>query len=892
MSASTTHVNVSCFGGGNGAINLTVTGPGFPFTYLWSNSETTEDIDSLVAGIYNVTITDDDGCTLQQSVNISQPVSGMNVQSIISNVNCYGAQTGSISVTVTGQTPPFQYIWSSGAGAANLTNILAGTYILTVIDNKGCQVIDTLVVTQPSGPLTLALNPTNVPCYNQASGQIDLTVTGGTPTYTYAWSNNAHSQDLLGVGTGLYSVVVTDANGCTASGSTFLTQPTMSLTASAAVSGVSCFGGNNGLIDVSVVGGTAPYNYNWSNGSFDQDIDTLVAGSYVLGIYDDNGCYLQQTYQVTQSLSPLVLTSAMTAVGCYGLSNGALNLTVVGGTGPYTYLWSNTSTNQDLQNIVAGIYSVTVTDANGCSATLQDTVTQPGFYALTAQITPVACFANNTGAIDLTVIGGTSPYTYNWNNGSATQDLQNLLSGTYSVVVTDQHGCQSSGSYVVSQPSASLTLNAVISNVSCSGTTTATIDLTVTGGAAPYTYAWNNQAVTQDLSSVGVGTYSVTVTDAGGCVAATSITVSQPTPLSIILTPTNPLCPNTATGSIDLTVSGGTSPYTYQWSGPNGYTATSQDIGFIPIGLYYVIVTDAYGCSASQTTSLSNPVAISATYTSTPVQCYGGSNGTVDVTVTGGTAPYTYNWNNGAITQDLQNRPAGNDILTITDFVGCVHTLLTSVSQPTQLVINDTLQNVGCFGTLTGGIDLTIVGGTPNYTFQWLSGQLTEDLSGLGAGTYTVNVTDNNGCVATNSYTITAPTAPMQLALSGNGLTCFNSSTGTTDLTVTGGVGPYLYNWNTGATTQDLSGLPTGTYEVFVQDVNGCLDSATITLSNPSPLLFSSVVTNLQCLGQATGAIDLTVSGGAQPYFYSMVVSLLVFILSTSQPHRRPSPPR
>jgi hypothetical protein len=177
MTASETHVNVSCYGGGNGSINLTVTGPGFPFTYLWNNGETTQDIDSLSAGIYNVTITDDDGCTLLQSVNISQPVSGMNVQSIITNVNCYGAQTGSIAVTVTGQTPPFQYSWSNGAGAATLNNILAGNYILTVIDNNGCQSIDTLVVSQPAAPLTLALNSTNVPCYNQLSGAIDLVVT-------------------------------------------------------------------------------------------------------------------------------------------------------------------------------------------------------------------------------------------------------------------------------------------------------------------------------------------------------------------------------------------------------------------------------------------------------------------------------------------------------------------------------------------------------------------------------------------------------------------------------------------------------------------------------------------------------------------------------------------
>jgi gliding motility-associated-like protein len=645
----------------------------------------------------------------------------------------------------------------------------------------------------------------------------------------------------------------------------------MALTASAAVSGVSCFGGNNGLIDVSVVGGTAPYNYIWSNGSFSQDIDTLVAGNYVLEIYDDNGCYLQQTYQVTQSASPLVLSSVMTPVGCYGGTNGALNLTVVGGASPYTYSWSNTSLNQDLQNIAAGIYSVTVTDANGCSATLQDTVTQPGVYALSAQLTPVACFANSTGAIDLTVIGGTAPFTYNWNNGAPTQDLQNLLAGTYSVVVTDQQGCQASASYVVSQPSAILTLNAAITNASCSGTTTATIDLTVTGGAAPYTYAWSNQAVTQDLASVGVGTYSVTVTDAGGCVGSTSITVTQPSPLNIILTPTNPLCPNTATGSVDLTVSGGTSPYTYQWSGPNGYTATSQDIGFIPIGLYYVIVTDAYGCSASQTTSLSNPVAISATYTSTPVQCFGGSNGTVDVTVSGGTAPYTYNWSNGAITQDIQNQAAGNDTLIITDQFGCQSQFITTVTQPTApLTINATISNIGCFGSQAGNIDITMSGGTPTYTFQWNNSLTTEDLTNVNPGLYSVLVYDANACFTTDTFLITQVGSPMTLQITGTNVVCFGGNNGTVNLTVNGGTSPYLYNWNNGATTQDLSGLLAGTYTVNVTDANQCVVSTSLTITSPTaPLVITAQEVDLQCFNQNTGSIDITVVGGAQPYFYA-----------------------
>ena len=251
------------------------------------------------------------------------------------------------------------------------------------------------------------------------------------------------------------------------------------------------------------------------------------------------------------------------------------------------------------------------------------------------------------------------------------------------MVVTDASGCSVSGSYLVAQPTQALTINSVLTNVSCTGTASATIDVTVTGGNAPYTYAWSNQAVTQDLLNVGVGSYTLVVTDSGGCQSTAVINVSQPTPINLVLTPSNPLCPNTATGSVDLTVSGGTGPYLYQWSGPNGFNDTTEDIGFIPVGLYFVLVTDIYGCNASQTTSLISPVAIAGTYTSTPVQCFGGSNGTVDLSVTGGAAPYTYQWTgpNGysATTQDISNVAAGNSTVIITDSLGCTDTLVAIV---------------------------------------------------------------------------------------------------------------------------------------------------------------------------------------------------------------------
>jgi gliding motility-associated-like protein len=793
----------------------------------------------------------------------------MNVQALVTDVLCYGNPTGSIDVTVTGGVAPYTYNWSNGPGTQDISNVIAGVYTLTVFDFNGCLSSNPLTVAQPAGPLTTTLVPTNILCFGQNSGAVDLTVTGGTLGYNYLWNNGSSSQDIFGLTPGGYNVLVTDGNGCTSSASTLISQPSLPMTVTSVIGNVLCYGGNTGSINITAAGGTSPYNYLWNGTQTIEDLTNIPAGSYVVAVNDANGCYVQQTYVVQQSSSPLTLTSVQTPSGCYGGSNGQLNLTVTGGTIPYLYSWNTGSTSQDLQNLASGIYSVTVTDANGCSATLQDTVTQPSFYGITAQVTPVACFGQNTGAIDATVIGGTAPFTYSWSNSQTTQDLSGILSGSYIVSVTDHLGCLTSQTFSVSQPSSILSTSTTLTNVSCTGSGTGGIDLTVTGGNAPYNYTWSNQATTQDLTNVAQGTYTVIVTDAGGCQVTTGTVVTQPQAMSLIVSTSNPLCPSTATGSIDLTVNGGTQPYGYAWSGPNT-TATTQDIGFITAGIYFVTVTDANGCIATQSVSLQNPIGVSATYVSTPVQCYGGSNGSVNVTVSGGATPYTYQWNTGAQTQDIWNVPAGNDTLVVTDALGCMDTLITLTTQPTQpITITSAIQNVGCFGTLSASINVTVEGGTPGYTYLWLSGQTTQDLFGLGAGSYGINVTDFNGCTQAQSFTITAPLTPMMLSTTGVGLTCFNSSTGSVDLTITGGVGPYQINWSTGSTNEDIFNLPAATYQVFVEDVNGCLDSATVTLQNPSPLLVSGVIANVQCYGQSTGGIDVTVVGGAGPYFYS-----------------------
>ncbi len=246
--------------------------------------------------------------------------------------------------------------------------------------------------------------------------------------------------------------------------------------------------------------------------------------------------------QITINPSP-TLSSTQVNVLCNGASTGSIDLTVTGGTSPYTYAWSNSATTQDISGLVAGTYTVTVTDANSCTKTLSATITQPSALALSSTQVNVLCNGNATGSIDLTVSGGTSPYTYAWSNSATTQDISGLAAGTYTVTVTDANACTKTLSATITQPSA-LTLSKTQVNVLCNGNATGSIDLTVSGGTSPYTYAWSNSATTQDISGLVAGTYTVTVTDANSCTKTISATITQPAALTASATTTNSTCGN------------------------------------------------------------------------------------------------------------------------------------------------------------------------------------------------------------------------------------------------------------------------------------------------------------------------------------------------------------
>jgi gliding motility-associated-like protein len=861
LTATETHTNAGC-NGGTGSIDATVTGGTAPYTYSWTGGATTEDLSGIPAGTYTLTVTDGNGCTTTVSATISQPAI-LALTETHTNVLCNGGNTGAIDLTVSGGTAPYIFVWTGGSGLEDITGLTAGTYIAVVTDAHLCSATLSVTISQPN-ILVATETHTDVLC-NGGTGSIDATITGGTAPYTYSWTGGATTEDLSGIPAGTYTLTVTDGNGCTTTVSATISQPA-TLTATETHADVLCNAGNSGSIDLTVSGGATPYTFSWTGGATSEDLANLTAGTYTVIATDANGC--TATLSVTIS-EPTVLTASETHVdiACNG-GAGSIDATVSGGTTPYTFSWTGGATSEDLSNLTPGTYTLTATDANGCTATVSATITQPNALTLTETHVDILCNGGNNGSIDLTVSGGTTPYTFSWTGGATSEDLATLTAGAYTVVATDANGCSATLSVTISEP-ATLTATETHADVLCNAGNSGSIDLTVSGGTTPYTFSWTGGATSEDLANLTAGTYTVIATDANGCTATLSVTISEPTVLTASETHVDIAC-NGGAGSIDATVSGGTTPYTFSWTGG----ATSEDLSNLTPGTYTLTATDANGCTATVSATITQPNALTLTETHVDILCNGGNNGSIDLTVSGGTTPYTFSWTGGATSEDLATLTAGAYTVVATDANGCSATLSVTISEPGALVLTTKLSQVLCNGTKSGAIDLTVSGGTAAYTFDWGNGITTEDLNGLAAGTYTVIVKDANGCTATTSATLIEP-APLALTETHTDVACSGNNTGSIDITVLGGTNPINTVWADGPTTEDRTGLPKGSYSLLATDANGCTASISVSIAEPDPISLSAVTTDIACNGGNDGAIDLTIDGGATPYTISWTGNII-----------------
>ncbi|MCX6257832.1 MAG: T9SS type A sorting domain-containing protein, partial [Bacteroidia bacterium] len=909
---------ISCNGASNGSISLTTTGGVTVYIYHWSNNATTQNLSGVAAGTYTVTITDQNGCTVTSSATLTQPVVLATTAAVSSNYNgygisCNGGSNGNISLTITGGLTSYSYHWSNNASTQNLTGVIAGTYTVTVTDINGCTATSSATLTQPtalsaSAAVSTNFNGYSVSCNGSTNGGITLTVAGGLTAYTYHWSNNATTQNLTAIGAGTYSVTITDLNGCTATATATLTQPSV-LTATATITSnfggysVSCNGSTNGSISLVPSGGVTAYIYHWSNNATTQNLSNIGAGTYTVTVTDLNSCTFTTSVTLTQPLA-IIATATVTSnyngygVSCNGGSNGSINLAVSNGISPYFYHWSNNSNVQNLVNVIAGIYTVTVNDIYGCTATATATLTQPAALAATATVTSnfngygVGCNGATNGTISLVVSGGLTAYTYHWSNNATTQNLSGVGAGTYTVTITDLNGCTVTASATLTQPPAITATATITSNfngysVSCNGSTNGSISLSVSGGATPYIYHWSNNATTQNLSNIGAGTFAVTVTDLNNCTQTTSVTLTQPSAISATATVNSNYngygvsCFGETNGSIHLTASGGITPYFYNWSNNDN----TQNLNNAGAGVYTVTVTDQNGCTKTATATLTQPVEmiavanVSTNYNGYGVSCYGASNGAINLTITGGITPLIYNWSNGATTHNISNIAAGIYSVTVTDLNGCQSVASIIITGPLALQASAVVTtdyngySVSCYDATNGNVDLMVDFGVTPYSYHWSNGATTQNLVNIGAGSYTVTITDANGCTQETGVTLTQPSMitsniSLPLTYNGNGVSCHGATDANISLVVTGGLGSYTFHWSNDATTQSLTNVGAGTYTVSITDLNGCIVTNSITVSEPPLLTLLLTPVNVTCYGLNDGSITTTVTGGTTPYSY------------------------
>jgi gliding motility-associated-like protein len=630
---------------------------------------------SLPSGSFIVYVQDVNGC-MNSLTDVIPNNTGFAIDSILTvNLLCNGDSSGQISVFAAGGT------WFSIDNGVTLvsdsifTGLAAGSYIATAMDDGGCNQAQTVNVLQPpvlEGTTVIS----DVSCNGLQDGIAEISISGGTPGYTYLWDDTgaSDSSEVTGLSSGIYyHVTVTDANGCMLVDSVITDQPDVLLTAMNAAD-VLCNGGNNGQADVTVTGGTTPYFYVWDNPglSVGASVSDLLAGiQYFVTITDDNGCTAVDSVMVNEPAA-LTMTHIVTQATC-GSSDGVIELTVSGGTSPYAYLWDNTATTPVITGLGAGNYTVTVTDNNGCTVSGTYTIINMNAGAIQVTgITNVLCFGDTTGSISVAVTGGTADFTYIWSTGdtlvtsSATAMLTGLIPGSYSVTVEDANGCISDTSVNVIGPAAGLLPGVSITDITCFGMADGILIASATGGQPPYTYLWSNSMTGAVLTNMTAGNYTLTITDNNGCqFVEDSIVLTEPTLLRVFTNPDSPACFGDATGSGTASVTGGTSPYTFAWSNQ----MTDQTIINIPAGQYIVTVTDQHGCTAISVMNVSQPLPIVVSHeTGTDVATHAGY---IDLTVSGGGLPYTYFWSNNELTEDINNLTGGWYIYTITDANTC-----------------------------------------------------------------------------------------------------------------------------------------------------------------------------------------------------------------------------
>lgn len=832
-----TPTNVSCAGGSDGSAIVSASGGAPGFTYSWNTApvQTGTTATNLSAGTYVVTVKDTKNCTATQSVTITQPPP-VSVTTSSTPAGC-GASNGTATATPSGGTGPYTYSWNTAPAQSvvTATGLSGGSYIVTVTDSKGCTKTASALVNS-AGPPTVAISgSTNVSCNGGKDGTATASGSGGSAPYTYTWNSvpGQTGATATGLGAGTYDVTLTDAGGCTSTTTTIITEPSPLVLNTSSTNQV-C-GSSNGSATVTATGATPGYTYSWSpSGGSSATASNLATGTYNVTVTDSKGCTKTASATVTSTGSATIIISGTTNALCSGSSDGTATSSATSGTSPFTYSW-NTSpvqTTATATNLSAGTYKVTLTDANGCSSSVNATITQP--TPVIVNSTNVSICPNTSATLTATGSGGTGTITYGWNPGGLAGNPVTVTPASttpYTVTATDANNCVGTNTVTITvNTSPTITVPAA---TICAGSTT---PLTASGAT---TYVWTPTAGLSSGSGTTVtanpgttSTYTITGTNAAGCTGTTTVVVTvNPIPV-ITVSPAN-ICPGTST---ILTANGGT---TYSWtptaslSSGAGATVTASPLATTT----YIVTGTTNGCSATT----------SVTVTVDPKPTVSVPNGTIcsgnSTTLTATGTSTTFDWSpatglSSVTGATVTANPTSTTVYTVTgtNAAGCTNTTTVTVTVNSNPVVSVPAATICVGATAT----LTATGAT---TYSWTP--ITGLSSGVGSSvtanpstttSYTVTGTTAAGCTGTTEVVVTVNTAP--IVTSSPASICPGD---TTTLTANGAA---TYTWSPASGLSPTTGATvtanpsnTTTYVITGTGANGCTATTSVILTvHPVPV--------------------------------------------------------
>ncbi|HNQ68105.1 MAG TPA: gliding motility-associated C-terminal domain-containing protein [Bacteroidales bacterium] len=593
---SLTPSDLTCYGFFTGSIQTDINGGTPPYFFNWSNSSTSQNPTGLTSGWYYVTITDFVDCPVTDSAFINQPESPLTITAVPTHLPCHGTDFGSIDISLSGATPPYIVEWSSGQTYQDLHNLPAGTYTVSVTDANDCLWSQEITIIEPDTLIT-NITSSNIPCFGLDNGILNAQTTGGTPPYHYYWFHdlNNNSPIITNMHPGFFFVSVVDANGCSDTASTTISQPD-DLILDFIIKNVSCKGGHDAYIIVSPSGGVPAYSLEWSNGYYTDSIGNLPIGNYTITVIDDNGCEDNQTITITEPLNFLSSSfSQVDNVSCFGFSDASTNVVPFGGTSPYTVYWEEGVEQNEFvgSEMAANIYyNITVIDNNNCVYYDSIRFTQPPVLSLTGSTSPVVCGVSaGSGAVN--PIGGTPPYYYLWSNGETTQTATDLSAGLNIITVTDYNLCVDSIELSVLKTGKIYGDYLILTENPCFKDSLASAVVSFDDGFDPKTYIWSTGVENDTATNLSAGIYRVYVSDKFNCTDTVTVTITQPDSINPNFILTQPSCSAVFDGKIETIPTGGTPEYSYLWND----NTTDNQISDIREGLYYLTITDENNCS-------------------------------------------------------------------------------------------------------------------------------------------------------------------------------------------------------------------------------------------------------------------------------------------------------